>query len=93
MRSLYKYLSDIFHTLSRQKVSLMMAGETASSLTAPLSRVNTRGQAERSKMSSGHTAKYCAKKYVYVRKAKFIFSALDLEKNIGHYEIAGKWCW
>lgn len=49
MRSLYKYLSDIFHTLSRQKVSLMMAGETASSLTAPLSRVNTRGQAERSK--------------------------------------------
>lgn len=89
MRSLYKYLSDIFHTLSRQKVSLMMAGETASSLTAPLSRV----QAERSKMSSGHTAKYCAKKYVYVRKAKFIFSALDLEKNIGHYEIAGKCCW
>lgn len=73
MRSLYKYLSDIFHTLSRQKVSLMMAGETASSLTAPLSRVNTRGQAERSKMSSGHTANYCAKKYVYVRKAKFIF--------------------
>lgn len=88
MRSLYKYLSDIFHTLSRQKVSLMMAGETASSLTAPLSRVNTRGQAERSKMS-----KILCKKVCLCTKGKVYFSALDLEKNIGHYEIAGKCCW
>lgn len=56
--------------------------ETASSLTAPLSRVNARGRAERSKMSSGRTAKYCAKKVCLCTKSKVYFSALDLEKTL-----------
>lgn len=62
--------------------------ETASSLTAPLSRVNARGRAERSKMSSGHTAKYCAKKVCLC----LFFSPRPWE-NLGHYELAGKCCW
>lgn len=58
----------------------MMVGEIVSFLIVFLLCVNICGQVERLKMFLGYIVKYCVKKYVYVRKVKFIFQFQILKK-------------
>lgn len=73
MRSLYKYLSDIFHTLSWQKVSLMMAGKLPALGQLPCHVSMHAAGLKDQKCLQVILQNIVQKKFVYVRKAKFIF--------------------